>query len=216
MPLLLALILGLFSNSAFAAVPATNGTESNPSNLHIPEIAPVPPREEKPSFVIQTIITVCISIATTILTGLFQERGRRQQMLQKEFTDAIRELREFSEAITQQVVDHLSPSQFTQSHQKTSHSTILLQLKLCGNRMCRAADLLDKSDHAQLEAEFLKWKAELTSAPFPIQRRECVCQPHDAPVQRIHAAQEVWNKHLDLVTRECIGGSIKIPLNHKN
>ena len=136
-------------------------------------------------------------------------------MLQKEFTDAIRDLRDFSEAITQQVIDHLTPSQFSLNRQKSSHSTILLQLKLCGNRMSRAAALLGKGDHAQFESEFLKWRAELTSAPFPIHKKEFVCEAHDGPVQKIHAAQEAWNKYLDAVTRDCMGGVLKIPLNHK-
>lgn len=215
----IALVLALLSIPVSAAVDPTNaGTSAISNQLSQPKLQGADQKyqtDEKPSFVLQTIITICISIVTTIVTSWFQERGRRQQMLQKEFTEAIRELREFSEEITQQVVDHLTANPFSGQRQRTSHSTILAKLKMCGNRMCRAANLLNKTDHALLEKEFMKWRQDLTSAPFPVQKKEFICEPHDTLVQKVHAAHEAWNNYLDSAARDCMNGSLEVPLKQK-
>ncbi len=168
---------------------------------------------EKSNIVVETIITIVISILTTVITNAYQEKNRIKQMLQKEFLNAIDELRKRSEDVASQVVINLTS--FSQKSHKNSQTAIMLCLKSCAGTMTRAKSLLRDDEAAKFETAFLSWKAELTGAPFPIQKKEFVCQNHDFPVKNVHTAQAALSKYLDDVSRECLCGKLVIPAEHK-
>jgi hypothetical protein len=163
----------------------------------------------------QDLRSVGVAVLTMLVTYKLLDKSRRCHALQAEFVAAVGALRDRSETVTKQVMEHLMAESFTIKKQERSHWEILSKLKMCGTDMNRAALHLAQPNRDQLETEFLKWKSELTGAPFPVLKREYACTPHDGNVGRVNGAHEKWHDYLNGLAHSCIDGSLKIPLKPK-
>src|SRR5579859_6468692 len=134
-PLLLVATISIWAGVAFAdtAPELQSATSSSPTlatniggaggtNISTPRSVPSAgnPAKDSPLW-LQTLITVCVSILTTLFTTWLKDLGRKKQLLQEEFTDSVKELRTLSEDVYRQVELHLIAEPFSAARQRASH-----------------------------------------------------------------------------------------------
>jgi hypothetical protein len=188
---------------------ASNATTAVVQQPYSPQIVMT---VEKPSYWVQTEISIVVSVVTTLITYWLRDKNRKKEALVKEFTQAVSELCVASEEIEHLVISHLIADPFAAAVQKKSHREILFKVKSFGNRMSRATRLMLRSDAVLFENGYHQWKSALQETPFPVEKKERACKPHEEPVLRVQAAQKDWHQKLTDYSRDCLNGTIRLPL----